>query len=92
MYLEIISPERIIYSGEVSSVAVPGVQGEFEILNNHAAIVSSLKKGHIKIYGDIKLDNSIKDLFEKGPERGFFLPINSGTVELKDNKVTALVE
>ena len=92
MYLEIISPERIIYSGEVSSVAVPGVQGEFEMLNNHAAIVSSLKKGHIKIHGDIKLDNSIKDLFEKGPERGFFLPINSGTVELKDNKVTALVE
>ena len=90
MYLEIISPERIIYSGEVSSVAVPGVQGEFEMLNNHAAIVSSLKKGHIKIYGDIKLDNSIKDLFEKGPERGFFLPINSGTVELKDNKVTVL--
>ena len=92
MYLEIISPERIIYSGEVSSVAVPGVQGEFEMLNNHAAIVSNLKKGHIKIYGDIKLDNSIKDLFEKGPERGFFLPINSGTVELKDNIVTALVE
>ena len=92
MYLEIISPERIIYSGEVSSVAVPGVQGEFEMLNNHAAIVSSLKKGHIKIYGHIKLDNSIKHLFEKGPERGFFLPINSGTVELKDNKVTALVE
>ena len=92
MYLEIISPERIIYSGEVSSVAVPGVQGEFEMLNNHAAIVSSQKKGHSKIYGDIKLDNSIKDLFEKGPERGFFLPINSGTVELKDNKVTALVE
>tara|TARA_B100000427_G_scaffold169987_1_gene141340 strand:- start:549 stop:827 length:279 start_codon:yes stop_codon:yes gene_type:complete len=92
MYLEIISPERIIYSGEVSSVAVPGVQGEFEMLNNHAAIVSSLKKGHIKIYGNIKLDESIKDLFEKGPERGFFLPINSGTVELKDNKVTALVE
>ena len=65
---------------------------KFEMLNNHAAIVSNLKKGHIKIYGDIKLDNSIKDLFEKGPERGFFLPINSGTVELKDNKVTALVE
>ena len=92
MYLEIISPERIIYSGEVSSVAVPGVQGEFEMLNNHAAIVSSLKKGHIKIYGDIKLDDSIKGMFEKGPERGVFLPINSGTVELKDNKVTALVE
>jgi len=92
MYLEIISPERIIYSGEVNSVAVPGVQGEFEMLNNHAAIVSSLKKGHIKIYGDIKLDDSIKEMFEKGPERGFFFPINSGTIELKNNKVTALVE
>ena len=54
MFLEIISPEKIIYSGEVTSVAVPGVQGEFEMLNNHAAIVSTLKKGHIKI--DISLD------------------------------------
>ena len=92
MFLEIISPEKTIHSGEVNSVAVPGVQGEFEMLNNHAAIVSSLKKGYIKIYGDIKLDDSIKDMFKKGPERGFFLPINSGTVELKENKVTALVE
>ncbi len=48
MFLEIISPEKTIYSGEVTSVAVPGVQGEFEMLNNHAAIVSSLKKGYIK--------------------------------------------
>ena len=62
MFLEIISPEKIIYSGEVSSVAVPGVQGEFEMLNNHAAIVSSLKKGYIKIYGDIKLDELAKEL------------------------------
>ena len=72
MFLEIISPEKIIYSGEVSSVAVPGVQGEFEMLNNHAAIVSSLKKGYIKIYGDIKLDDSIKDMFEKGPRIEIF--------------------
>ena len=92
MFLEIISPEKTIYSGEVTSVAVPGVQGEFEMLNNHAAIVSSLKKGYIKIYGDIKLDESIKEMFEKGPDRGFFFPINSGTVELKENKITALVE
>ena len=79
MYLEIISPERIIYSGEVSSVAVPGVQGEFEMLNNHAAIVSSLKKGHIKIYGDIKLDNSIKDLFEKGPDENLQKEFNDNS-------------
>ena len=48
MILEIISPEKIIFTGEVDSVAVPGVEGEFEMLNNHAAIVSNLKKGSIK--------------------------------------------
>ena len=53
MILEIISPEKIIFTGEVLSVAVPGVNGEFEMLNNHAAIVSNLKKGSIKIYGNI---------------------------------------
>ena len=40
MILEIITPEKIIFTGEVESVAVPGVNGEFEMLNNHAAIVS----------------------------------------------------
>ena len=49
MILEIISPEKIIFTGEVESVAVPGVNGEFEMLNNHAAIVSNLKKGAIKM-------------------------------------------
>ena len=53
MILEIISPEKIIFTGEVLSVAVPGVNGEFEMLNNHAAIVSNLKKGSIKEFGDI---------------------------------------
>ena len=55
MILEIISPEKIIFTGEVESVAVPGVNGEFEMLNDHAAIVSNLKKGAIKVYGNITL-------------------------------------
>ena len=91
MILEIISPEKIIFTGEVESVAVPGVDGEFEMLNNHAAIVSNLKKGAIKIYGNISLDDVQKEVFKKG-DRGYFLDINSGTVEVKNNKVTALVE
>ena len=61
MYLEIISPEFTLFSGEVTSVAVPGVDGEFEMLNNHASIVSTLKKGTIKIYGDITIEDSLKD-------------------------------
>ena len=91
MILEIISPEKIVFTGEVSSVAVPGVDGEFEMLNNHAAIVSNLKKGSIKVYGDISLDESQKEVFRK-EGRGYFYNINSGTVEMKNNKVTALVE
>lgn len=91
MILEIISPEKIIFTGEVESVAVPGVNGEFEMLNNHAAIVSNLKKGAIKVYGNITLDDNQKEIFEKG-DRGYRLDINSGTVEMKNNKVTALVE
>ena len=91
MYLEIISPEFTLFSGEVTSVAVPGVDGEFEMLNNHAAIVSNLKKGAIKVYGNITLDDTQKEIFEKS-DRGYHLAINSGTVEMKNNKVTALVE
>ena len=91
MILEIISPEKIIFTGEVESVAVPGVNGEFEMLNNHAAIVSNLKKGSIKVYGNIILDDTQKEIFKKG-DRGYLLDINSGTVEMKNNKVTALVE
>ena len=91
MILEIISPEKIIFTGEVSSVAVPGVDGEFEMLNNHASIVSNLKQGSIKLYGNINFDEDQKEIFKKG-DRGYFLDINSGTVEMKNNKVTALVE
>ena len=49
MILEIVSPEAKLYSGEVTSVTVPGVDGEFQMLNHHAAIVSILTKGTIKI-------------------------------------------
>ena len=66
-------------------------RSEFEMLNNHAAIVSNLKKGSIKVYGNINLDDSQKEIFKKG-NRGFHMEINSGTVEMKNNKVTALVE
>ena len=52
---------------------------------------TNLKKGSIKVYGNITLDDSQKEIFEKG-DRGFHLEINSGTIEMKNNKVTALVE
>ena len=53
--LKIISPERIEFSGEVESVKVPGTQGNFEILKDHAPIISTLQKGVVE-YGDEKLE------------------------------------
>lgn len=47
MKLEIISPDKLLYSGEVDSIILPGTAGSFEILPRHAAIISSLKEGDI---------------------------------------------
>ena len=92
MFLEIVTPEATLFSGDVDSVAVPGVTGEFEMLNNHAPIVSLLKEGHVKIFGDIQLEEEVEDKFEKGKDRGAWLAINSGTIELKDNKIIVLAD
>jgi F-type H+-transporting ATPase subunit epsilon len=92
MYLEIVSPEATLFSGEVTSVNVPGVNGGFEMLNNHAPIVSLLKEGYIKISGNIELDDEVKDKFTKGDKNTTLLKINSGTLEMKDNKIIVLAD
>lgn len=92
MYLEIVSPEATLFSGEVDSVTVPGVNGEFEILKDHAPIVSILKEGHVKIAGNnIQLEEEVEDKFTKS-DRGVWLAINSGTIEMKDNKLIVLAD
>lgn len=48
MKLKIVSPEKILYEGESTLVKVPGTMGEFEILSNHAPIISSLQKGVVE--------------------------------------------
>ena len=65
MHLEIVSPEATLFSGEVTSIYVPGVNGDFEMLNNHAPIVSLLKEGVVKITGNIVLDEEVEDKFTK---------------------------
>lgn len=49
--LKIVSPEKIEYTGEVKRVVVPGTQGQFEILTNHAPIISTLQKGVVEYDG-----------------------------------------
>ena len=90
MYLEIISPESTVFQGNIMSVLVPGVNGEFEMLNNHAPIISMLKEGFIKIKGNLDLDEEVNSLFEK-KEESYWLKISSGTVEINNNKVIVLI-
>ena len=92
MYLEIVSPEATLFSGEVTSVVVPGVNGDFEMLNNHAPVVSILKEGNVKITGNIELDEAVQDRFNKGDKNTTLLQISSGTIEMKDNKVIVLAD
>jgi F-type H+-transporting ATPase subunit epsilon len=91
MQLEIISPEAILLQSEVKSVAVPGVNGEFQMLDNHAPIVSLLQKGKVIIDGDLKIEEDFQDKFQQ--ENGkTILQIHSGTVEMSNNKVIILVD
>ena len=92
MYLEIVTPEAVLFSGEVTSVAVPGENGEFQMLDNHAPIISLLGKGTIKVYGDMNLEEEVAEKFTKGANGATLLSINSGTIEMKDNKVIVLAD
>ena len=78
MHLEIVTPEKSLYSGEVVLVQLPGKDGSFEILKNHAPIVSTLEKGVIKLR----------------PYEGddIFFEINGGVVECKKNVISVLAD
>ena len=91
MHLEIISPEKTLFKGEVESILFPGTYGDFQVLNNHAPIVSTLTKGKVKIIGKISIDEGVKDKFEY-TDKETILDIESGTVEMNNNQVTLLVD
>lgn len=91
MHLEIVSPEAKLFSGEVKSLTVPGASGSFQVLNNHAPIVSTLTKGQVRIQGNIKLDETNQTLFTQEGANTFF-DIQSGALEMRDNKVILLTD
>ena len=78
MQLEIISPDHSLYTGEIVSIRVPGSKGSFEILKNHAPIISTLEKGTI-------------DIREEGGKINSF-QIDGGVIEAKNNKIIVLAE
>ncbi|MAG18883.1 MAG: hypothetical protein CMB98_02240 [Flavobacteriaceae bacterium] len=92
MHLEIVSPEATLFSGEVESVIVPGTSGSFQMLNNHAPIVSSLKDGTVIISGKIQLDDTVKNKFNRKDDNTTLFEISSGTIEMRNNKLILLAD
>ena len=90
MFIEIVSPEKTIFTGDVNSVYLPGTEGFFQILNNHAPVVSTLKKGTIQLSG--KFENDISENLTLEGVNKASLSIESGVVEMKNNKLIILVD
>ena len=94
LQIEIYSIDCKLLSGKINSVIFPGSDGSFQVLKDHAPVVSTLKKGEIVIDGEFSLEDNIsKDLFKivKGKEKTL-LQIESGLVELKKNSIKVLID
>lgn len=78
MTLEILTPETKLYNGEVYGIQLPGIAGSFEVLDRHAPLVAALGKGNIKV---LKTKTDFTNY-----------KIESGFVEVFNNKTTVLVE
>ena len=80
MKVEIITPDSTIFTGNnVGLIQLPGIDGSFEVLNNHAPLISVLRKGKIKV-------------INKGEKEEQFFEINGGVIEVLNNKVLVLAE
>ncbi|MBK6641518.1 MAG: ATP synthase F1 subunit epsilon [Bacteroidia bacterium] len=77
MFLEIITPDKKVFAGEVTSVMVPGAKGQFQVLKNHAPIISTLINGKVKV----KTASGTQNFDVKG-----------GVIEVLKNKVIVLAE
>ncbi len=96
MQLEIITPEVKIFSGEARAVQFPGLDGLFQVLKNHAPIISALKEGRIKVdlinAMDIDEDASNHIVIEESNNRIIYVNIKGGVMEMQNNKIIVLAE
>lgn len=96
MLLEIITPEEKLFAGIADAVQLPGKDGSFQVLNNHAPIISALAKGTVKIdlADDHKTFDGLRGTIVHDPSKDKVLnvEINGGVIEMQDNKVIILAE
>lgn len=81
MFLEIVTPDEKVYEGEVDSATFPGSDGSFQVLGNHASMISTLGTGDIKFVREV--EKKMKETI---------ITVSGGVVEVLNNKVTVLAE
>jgi F-type H+-transporting ATPase subunit epsilon len=97
MNIAVLTPDREIFKGEIKSVKVPGTRGEFQVLNNHAPLVSSLENGKIEIVtaegGYTYFDTATKEK-KSGTAAGtkITFQIEGGFIEVINNEIALLVQ
>lgn len=92
MQLEIVSPERVLLKGEVEAVTVPGINGKFQMLNNHAPVVSVLGEGYISLNLIGEIEEEYKSNFFNGTDGEIAIEIKGGVLEMNNNKAIILVD
>lgn len=93
MNIKILTPEYVVFDGEVESVLLPGKGGQFHIFKNHAAIVSALVGGKVKIYTDSVAAPYDKHLTKESEAKPVFsYEIKSGVLEFNNDKGIILCE
>lgn len=96
MTISVLTPDRTIFTGAIASVSLPGVEGSFQLLNNHAPIVSALASGTVTIQttGEAYtfFDEEANTSAESTGARSFTFTIDQGFVEVLNNEVNLLVQ
>jgi F-type H+-transporting ATPase subunit epsilon len=77
MHIDILTPEKSLFSGEIEYVKLPGISGSFEVLNNHAPLISAIGEGKVIIRSEMGLQE---------------FKVKSGIVEVLKNKISVLTE
>ena len=95
MHLEIITPEAKVFTGEVSAVQFPGLDGSFQVLENHAAIISALSEGNVKVdltnnFEEAQKNEQIE--IDSKDKKVIRIDIKGGVMEMLNNKIIVLAE
>lgn len=96
MQVEIITPEMEVFKGEANAVQFPGLDGSFQVLSNHAPIISALAEGELKVNltENFEADDNTSELVltDKSDKKVIRVSIKGGVMEMLNNKVIVLAE